>query len=119
MLIVEWGCKKADPAITIEEQSNVEIASPYESQTFKTNDTVFIKAQINAGVEMHGYEISLVKNDSVVIYAESEHVHCTEIDIEKKWVNNLTGQNELKLTIKATVDHEGMEMSKCIVFKTE
>ena len=114
------SCKKADfPAPAIIDKNDIMIVTPFEQQVFKNSDTVYINASINAEAEMHGYEITLAKSNGDVIHTYSEHTHGTEIHINEYWVNTMTGNNDIILSISAVVDHDGAELSNSITFRTE
>ncbi len=120
LIAIVASCKKTDlHAVAMVDKNDILITTPFEQQVFKSGDTVYINGSINTKTEIHGYEINLAKSNGDVIHTYSEHSHGTEIHINDYWVNTMTGNNDIILSISAVVDHDGAELSNSITFRTQ
>jgi len=115
-----YGCaQKKEDVAPDSSQVKITIQSPAEGQTFRTGDTVFLKALVNYVSEMHGYELTLRNAaDSTVLYENDQHVHTDNFNIADYWIDTLSGPADIRLTLSAEIDHEGHSASKDVNFKS-
>lgn len=93
------------------------IISPLPGQSYHSGDTVFMKANVSYDNELHGYEVKVEDTSTgMILYDDAQHVHSDHFVIDDNWVANATQATGLKLSIVATVDHDGTTARKDLYF---
>lgn len=117
-ILILAACQKkgniaADPA-----KVNIQINSPAQGQTFRSNDTVNINSSISYPSELHGYEVMITDTSTgFIVYDDAQHTHTDHFTIGDKWSTAVSKPTALKLTIIANIDHTGNNATKELFFE--
>ncbi|MEO6832152.1 MAG: hypothetical protein ABI378_07185 [Chitinophagaceae bacterium] len=112
------ACQKSSDSAPDASKVAFTISSPMPGQSFRSGDTVSIQATVNYDNELHGYEVKIEDTASgFILYDDAQHVHNDHFVISDTWVANATQTTALKLSIIATVDHDGTTARKDLYFE--
>jgi hypothetical protein len=112
------ACQKKDDMAPDANKVVMNITSPRAGQTFRSGDTVFIKATVNYPGELHGYEVKVVDTTTgFIVYDVARHIHDDKFVIDDKWVSSASQPTTLKLSIIAEIDHSGDDARKDLSFQ--
>lgn len=114
-MIIIFGiaaCTKDEPQVNT---PKVIIKSPQNGEVFNAGDTVFIQAVLSGKVDLHGYEVTLENmNTAEKVFSYNAHVHHVEINVDTFWVNHVTTESDLTLSILAIGDHAGTTTTESV-----
>jgi hypothetical protein len=117
-MVLFAACQKKADMVPDASKVTMDIQSPNPGQTFRSGDTVYIKAGLIYQGELHGYEVKIVDTASgFIVYDNARHVHTDRFDINDKWVCTTTQPSGLKLIIIANIDHNGEVAQKEMMFE--
>lgn len=110
-----FSCQKKDVEGFDSKNLSISVSKPFEAQTFKKGDTVFIKGSIEYISQLHGYSIKLSNKGTNESYLDKEeHLHDSSFEINSFWVDTLSKNADLLLEITVEADHDGHEQTKSI-----
>lgn len=106
-----------DPVDTSVDGVEFTVDAPASEGTYAFGETVRMEGSIYNEAGLHGLALELVNtsNDSTVFYSE-EHAHGTEVNYSETWVNNMTEQVTMQLTITAAITHDNDLETEVITF---
>jgi hypothetical protein len=82
--------------------------NPSINKTYRSGDSVNINALAISSASIHGYDLIIKKqNDTTTCYFLHVHEHNDTININKSWVNNMSGAHKMDAFIKLYLDHDG------------
>lgn len=110
------SCQKKDDTVPDVNKVAMSVASPQPGQTFHAGDTVFIQATVTYPGELHGYEVKITDSSGMVVHDLAQHVHDDHFIINDKWVPAAGTAAALKLSITASIDHDGEDARKELDF---
>ena len=98
----------------------ITITGPVENGYIHHTDTLEIRGTIVSVMDLHGYNISIRRADtqSEVFYYD-DHYHGNNKNLNINWPCTVNEDVQLKLTITATLDHEGSAAIKSVSFNCE
>lgn len=112
---VFFSCQKKDEESFDSNNLIITVSKPFEAQTFKKGDTVFINGSIAYISQLHGYSIKLSNKETNESYLDKEeHLHDSSFEINSFWVDTLSKNADLLLEITVEADHDGHEQTKSI-----
>ncbi len=110
-----FSCQKKDVEGFDSKNLSISVSKPFEAQTFKKGDTIFIKGSIAYISQLHGYSIKLSNKETNESYFDKEeHLHDSSFEINSFWVDTLGKNADLLLEITVEADHDGHEQTKSI-----
>jgi hypothetical protein len=106
------GSIAADPA-----RLTVTISSPAPRQIFRSGDTVLMAATLRYPSQLHGYELKLTDSATgTIVYDIARHVHSDRFTISERWISTASVPSVIRLTLTASIDHEGGTASEARTF---
>ncbi len=112
------SCSKDKEMPAISETVEITILKPTENQSFKTGDTIQIRANITSNMDLHGWGVSIRrKGDDSLVYSWANHYHAQLYNISPFWINTLNADTTYFLSVDAATDHSGGLKSKKIQIK--
>jgi hypothetical protein len=91
---------------------NISISSPTVKSTYKTRDTVWIKASVTSSEALHDVSIKVISLlDSSIVFSKHVHSHSTNMNIKEFYINPVLDKSDMKLVI-STTGHDGKEAAK-------
>jgi hypothetical protein len=113
-----FSCQKKESRGFDNNQLNISIVKPIESQIFQKGDTIFIAASAEYLSQLHGYSLNIVDTTSKKSYFNlDDHLHDSKFNIETFWVNTLNENAILRLQLTVEADHDGHQKTKEVIFK--
>lgn len=95
-----------DPSIKVE-KVNISILNPVFNQMVAAGDTVAISIEVNALIELHGYELEIVKKgNNQSVYSQHVHEDGIAYSIQKDWINQLDSTSDLRLFVRCFASHD-------------
>lgn len=84
-------------------------SSPDKNQVYGANDTVFVRLNVEANGEMHGFGYNIKPNDSTnnVFSVDKQYTHGTTYTIDTFWVNTFNGTIPSQFQFYIYTDHTG------------
>lgn len=111
------ACQKNNSTAPDAAKVAIAFAAPLPSTTYRMGDTVHIAATITYTGQMHGYELKLTDSATgSILMDEVKHAHSNKLDVQTTWVPTGNAGLVLKLTLFATVDHQGINAEKSVTF---
>lgn len=105
------ACKKDEPATT----AVIEFIEPSSMDTIISGEELHAEGTIVGNNEMHGYSLKMVNettNEVLVNIASSSHA--TSYAFHEHWVNNVTQNAVVAVTITANLDDAGNQATKTV-----
>lgn len=109
-IISAASCKKSDspqPADT----ATMTISQPLLHATYKSGDSVFIKGNITAAANLHGYNVTIL-DQADTVFAVHNGTHATQLAVNEVWVSNTSDTADLTLIVSSAINHGGDEVKK-------
>jgi hypothetical protein len=98
----------------------INFTSPTLTATYRSADSIAIRATAISTATIHGYDIIVRKlNDTTKLYFKNVHDHNDTLSINQKWKNNITTQTNMEAEIVLYLDHEGHTGSKKASFRIQ
>lgn len=105
------SCSKNDDPVPVP-AATFNVLQPTLNQTYQAGDTVHINGTITCEANLHGYHVMVLNSNNDTLYNKEDHAHAMELTIDEMWVNHLTEEQDLKVIISCTINHEGAESIK-------
>jgi len=107
-LLLLSACQKNNDIAPDPAKVSMTITSPLPGQVFRSGDTVRLKAMVRYPGQLHGYELMLTDSLSgIVVHDLAQHVHADSFDIEDQWICAASGPSVIRLSLIASIDHDG------------
>lgn len=108
------ACKKDKE---VEFEGSLTISAPAANDTIHGGTTFPITGTVTGNVEMHGYQVTVYnQTDQTVVYSSTEENHASEYSINQTVNHTLTVGTPLRLVVEVEVDHDGISMTKEVLF---
>ena len=113
--ITAASCKKSDspePA----DMAMMTILQPTLNASYQSGDSVFIKGNITAAANLHGYNVTIL-DQADTVFAVHNATHAALLSVNEVWVCSTPDTANLKLIVSSAINHEGDEVKKEISIK--
>jgi hypothetical protein len=103
---------------TTDKAPKVDLLSPSENKELKTGDTLKVVANVSHDRQLHEWSIILRNEANEIVWERGKHTHAQNIIISENWVNTISADNNLKLTLNVK-DHYGEERTILVNLKVK
>ena len=105
------ACKKDDPATS----AVIEFIEPTATDTISAGDELHAEGTIIGNNEMHGYSLKMVnETTNEVLVNTTSSSHASSYAFHEHWVNNVTQNAVVAVTITANLDDAGNQATKTL-----
>ncbi len=120
LLFIAASCKKTDGDDPDAGQVEILRTAPMAAQVYHRGDTVKMNAIITAPFELHGYELTIInENTGTVVYDEDEHIHDDHFTLASAWADTLVAATPLKVLLTVELDHNGHSKSDSVMVQSQ
>lgn len=114
-----FSCNKDENDEPLAEAKNtavITLTQPMMSDHIHHEDTLKVRGTITSVKDMHGYSVNIVRNtDNSEVFAMQDHYHGMNKNLSVNWPCDINENVELKVTVSATLDHDGTKESKSVL----
>lgn len=116
-----FSCNKEDDHDHEELNSAViTLSQPLLNDHLHHEDTLKVRGTIVSVQNMHGYSVTVARNtDNSEVFSFEDHYHGMNKNLNVNWLCDINENVELKVTVTATLDHDGNTESKSVIIQCE
>jgi hypothetical protein len=107
-----FSCHKHEDEATT---ANITLMEPGDNDTIAFGSEIHVEGTISSNGELHGYTLEIVNSgDNSIVFSKSSSTHASSYAFHEHWMNNVSDTTNMRITIDAMLNHDGLKTSKSI-----
>lgn len=108
---------KKDDGSCVYPEAQLSISEPTTNKVYHLGDVVHIQGSASHYEQLHGWSLYILnKTTGDTVYTAEDHAHATTIEIHSSWVNNVSVDSDMELSVTVIVDHDGAVITDKVNF---